>query len=387
MRPSSAEPGEAEMNMLKRVFRRCIALLLAAILLAGCASAAPEIAGLEYESSMELSYATEFSVDYYAGGYKLLSVSDGSRYLVVPEGAEAPVGLESDIIVLQQPLDAIYMVAAAAMSLFDALDAVDAIRLSGTQASGWYIDNARLAMEEGRMLFAGKYSEPDYEMMISEGCDLAIESTMVLHSPKVKEMIEMLGIPVFVEYSSYESHPLGRTEWIKLYAAMLNREAQAEAFFEEQSKVIDELKDFENTGKTVAYFYLSSDGSVVVRSSTDYVAKMIEIAGGKYIFDDIGDPESKRSSVSLTMEEFYAAAVDADYIIYNANVDESVSDLAGLMGKSELFADFKAVKEGNVWCTGKYLYQATDIVGKLITDIHQMLLGGEENMTFLFRLT
>ena len=197
----------------------------------------------------------------------------------------------------------------------------------------------------------------------------------------------MLGIPVFVEYSSYESHPLGRTEWIKLYAAMLNREAQAEAFFEEQSKVIDELKDFENTGKTVAYFYLSSDGSVVVRSSTDYVAKMIEIAGGKYIFDDIGDPESKRSSVSLTMEEFYAAAVDADYIIYNANVDESVSDLAGLMGKSELFADFKAVKEGNVWCTGKYLYQATDIVGKLITDIHQMLLGGEENMTFLFRLT
>ena len=79
--------------------------------------------------------------------------------------------------------------------------------------------------------------------------------------------------------------------------------------------------------------------------------------------------------------------MDADYIIYNANVDESVSDLAGLMGKSELFADFKAVKEGNVWCTGKYLYQATDIVGKLITDIHQMLLGGEENMTFLFRLT
>ena len=387
MRPSSAEPGEAEMNMLKRAFRRCIAILLAAILLAGCASAAPEIAGLEYESSMELSYATEFSVDYYVGGYKLLSVSDGSHYLVVPEGAEAPVGLESDIIVLQQPLDAIYMVAAAAMSLFDALDAVDAIRLSGTQASGWYIDNARLAMEEGRMLFAGKYSEPDYEMMISEGCDLAIESTMILHSPKVKEMIEMLGIPVFVEYSSYESHPLGRTEWIKLYAAMLNREAQAEAFFEEQSKVIDELKDFENTGKTVAYFYLSSDGSVVVRSSTDYVAKMIEIAGGKYIFDDIGDPESKRSSVSLTMEEFYAAAVDADYIIYNANVDESVSDLAGLMGKSELFADFKAVKEGNVWCTGKYLYQATDIVGKLITDIHQMLLGGEENMTFLFRLT
>ena len=375
------------MDMFKKGCRRGFAFLLALVLFAGCASAAaPELAGLEYESSMERTYATEFSVDYYSGGYKLLSIGDGSRYLVVPEGAEAPAGLDPSIVVLRQPLDSIYLVAAAAMSLFDALDAVDAIRLSGTQESGWYIENARRAMEEGRMLFAGKYSEPDYEMMISEGCDLAIESTMILHSPKVKEMIEMLGIPVFIEYSSYESHTLGRTEWIKLYGAMLNREEQAAAFFDEQAAIIDELRGFENTGKTVAYFYLSSDGSVVVRSSTDYVAKMIEIAGGKYIFDEIGDPESRRSSVSLTMEEFYAAAVNADYIIYNANVDDTMSDLDGLLGKSALFSDFKAVREGNVWCTGKYLYQATDIVGKLITDIHRMLLGEEGGMTFLYRL-
>lgn len=387
MRPPSPEPGEVSMDMFKKGCRRGFAFLLALVLFAGCASAAaPELAGLEYESSMERTYATEFSVDYYSGGYKLLSIGDGSRYLVVPEGAEAPAGLDPSIVVLRQPLDSIYLVAAAAMSLFDALDAVDAIRLSGTQESGWYIENARRAMEEGRMLFAGKYSEPDYEMMISEGCDLAIESTMILHSPKVKEMIEMLGIPVFIEYSSYESHPLGRTEWIKLYGAMLNREEQAAAFFDEQAAIIDELRGFENTGKTVAYFYLSSDGSVVVRSSTDYVAKMIEIAGGKYIFDEIGDPESRRSSVSLTMEEFYAAAVNADYIIYNANVDDTMSDLDGLLGKSALFSDFKAVREGNVWCTGKYLYQATDIVGKLITDIHRMLLGEEGGMTFLYRL-
>lgn len=372
----------------KNLLRALIALLLAFALSFGCAlgEAAPEIAGLEYQSSMELKYATEFSVDYYAGGFKLLSISDGSRYLLVPEGAEAPEGLDPKIVVLQQPLDSIYLVAAAAMALFDSLDALDSIRLSGTQATGWYIENARRAMEDGRILFAGKYSEPDYEMIISEGCDLAIESTMILHSPKVKEMIEMLGVPVFVEYSSYESHPLGRTEWIRLYGAMLNREAQADAFFDAQAAVIDELRGFENTGKTVSYFYLSTDGSVVVRSSTDYVARMIDIAGGKYIFDDIGDPESRRSTVSLTMEDFYAAAVDADYLIYNANVDDTVRDLDDLLGKSALLADFKAVKEGNVWCTGKYLYQATDIVGQLITDIHWMLLGVDGEMTFLSRL-
>ena len=60
---------------------------------------------------------------------------------------------------------------------------------------------------------------------------LAVESTMILHSPKVQEMIEDLDIPVFVDYSSYESHPLGRTEWIKVYGAMLNKEKEAEAIF------------------------------------------------------------------------------------------------------------------------------------------------------------
>ena len=90
-------------------------------------------------------------------------------------------------------------------------------------------------------------------------------------------MIEDLGIPVFVDYSSYESHPLGRTEWIKLYGALLNKEEEADTFFDQQAHVIEELKGFENTEKTVAYFYVSTDGSIVVRKSDDYIPSMIEI--------------------------------------------------------------------------------------------------------------
>ena len=39
---------------------------------------------------------------------------------------------------------------------------------------------------------------------------MAIESTMILHTPKVQEMIEDLDIPVFIDRSSYETHPLGK---------------------------------------------------------------------------------------------------------------------------------------------------------------------------------
>ena len=84
------------------------------------------------------------------------------------------------------------------------------------------------------------------------------------------------------------------------------------------------------------------------------------------------------------MEAFYAAAKDADYIIYNASVDAPLDSVNDLIGKNELFAEFKAVRDGNVWCTNKYLYQATDVIGTMILDIHMMLDGETDMSKFTF---
>lgn len=349
---------------------------------------APQIPGLTYESEMELKYAQCFHVFYYNDGYALIDIKDDGQFLVVPEGKEAPADMDKSITVIQKPVSRIYLAATSAMALFNAIDGLDSIRLSGTQASGWYVDDAAQAMEDGKILFAGKYDEPDYELLINEDCDLAIESTMILHSPKVAEMIKELGIPVMIDHSSYETHPLGRTEWVKLYSVLLGKEKEAAAFFDDQAKVIEDLSGFTNTEKSVAYFYINTDGSAVVRTSDDYIPKMIEIAGGRYIFPDLKNTEGTGSSVRLTMEEFYNQAVNADYLIYNASIDSPITSIDDLLAKSDLFADFKAVKDGNVWCTGKQLYQATDIVGELIKDVHLMLTDGDEkDMTFLTRVS
>lgn len=350
-------------------------------------AAAPEISGLTFREETELLYAQCFHLYRYEGGYTLIRIVDGGDFLVVPEGAAVPDDLDGSITVLQQPLNRIYLAATSAMALFSAMDAVDAIRMTGVQASGWYIDAAIEGLNNGSILFAGKYSAPDYEMLIDQECDLAIESTMIYHTPKVKEMVEDLGIPVLVDRSSYESHPLGRTEWIKLYAALVGKEAEAAAFFDQQADIIRQLENFENTGKTVAFFYVNSDGSVVIRKPTDYIPKMIALAGGKYAFEDLVTDQTA-TSISITMENFYATAVDADVLIYNASIDAPISSIEELVAKDALFADFKAVKEGNVWCTGKSFYQATDIVGEMIRDIHHVLTDGDESaMTFLTKVS
>ena len=132
------------------------------------AQGAQELPGLAYDHSMELQYATQFSVDYYQGGYALISIIDGDQFLVVPEGMGTPDGLDEDITVLQQPVSNIYLVATSAMDFFAAIDGMDAIRLSGTRPEKWYVEEAKEAMENGSIIYAGKYSAPDYELIVSE---------------------------------------------------------------------------------------------------------------------------------------------------------------------------------------------------------------------------
>ena len=141
------------------------------------------------------------------------------------------------------------------------------------------------------------------------------------------------------------------------------------------------------TDKTVAFFYVTSNGLISVRQSNDYVPKMIELAGGKYIFENLGDPDSKRSTLNMQVEEFYNSAKDADYIIYNSSIDGGVSNIDELISKCELLKDFKAVKNGNVWCTTNDMYQQSLSNGYMIEDIHLMLTDqNRDAMHYLFRL-
>lgn len=342
---------------------------------------------LTYSHSMETVYAEKFSVDYYEDDYALIAIADGSRFLVVPEGKKAPEELEEGIVVLQQPIENIYLVASAVMDMFVAVDALSMVKFSGLKADGWFIKEAREAVEAGELLYAGNYAAPDYEQIVSKGCGLAIENTMISHNPEVKEQLERLGIPVLVDYSSYEAEPLGRTEWVKLYGLLADREAEAEGAFAKEMEAFTSIRDSEPSGKTVAFFYITTNGEANVRKSSDYLPKMIEMAGGSYIFEDLGEDEDTASStVKMQMEEFYASAKDADYIIYNSAIEGELSSVAELLNKSSLLENFKAVQEGNVYCTTENLYQSSMELGTMIQDIHKMLSGEDSDLTYLYPL-
>ena len=452
-------------------------------------SAAPEIDGLRFVSSEKNDVAEYFRLSVYedASGakYQLLETAGGlHRYLIAPEDpqaadksseiAEPKASAQADseknssekkaaksgskqgvdqknghftaraseensankekkgdaleLTVLQQPLTTTYVAASAVMAPLCDLGAVSQIRFSGLREEGWYVDEARTAMKAGAMLFAGRYSEPDYETLLREGCDLALESTMIYRSPEVIEKLSALGIPVYIDYSSYEPHVLGRLEWIRVYGALFGHEEEAQQWYQtERDRIRAIQKDAETSsgeasqsGKsaeksetktsrnskneasstetssgragtdttadqrpTVVYFYVNSSGQIQVRQPHDYIPELLELAGARYLAPDMSSLSgSRKSNVTVSLEDFYSSCKDADYLIYSATLDRPLSSIRELLGKNALFVDFKAVKEGHVYTTDKDFYQLSDRMADFAEDVSRMLQD-QDDMHFL----
>ena len=362
--------------------RRLLCVLTALLAFAfNCAFASAE----EPTGSMELQYAENFSVEYYTGGAARLRAQD-QDFLLLPAGASIPEGLEK-LPRIAIPVKDFYLASSSVPDLFLQMDALDSLRFTSTDAPSWRIPELRAAVEDEEILYIGKYSAPDYEALLTEGCGLAVENTMILHNPATKEKLEALGIPVLIEYSSYEPHPLGRVEWIRLYGLLCGKQDEADAFFDRQVETFRSAEGLEPLRKTVAFFHITANGGVVVRRDNDYISRMIELAGAENAVTDLPPSDSALSSVTIQMESFYAEARDADVLIYNSTVTGEVTDLQSFLSQHPLLGDFKAVKEGNVWCTEMSMFQRSSAAADMIQELRAAVSGDAgDTLKYLHRI-
>ena len=342
----------------------------------------PDLAGHRFLLTEENRYAVRFAIHRYSEGYTVICTDDGRKYLVVPEGGSVPDYAAAEMTVIRRPAERIYLAASAAMSQFVALDAVDRICLSGVKEDGWAIPEARTAMAEGRIRYGGKYSAPDYERILDSGTDLSVESTMILHAPKVLEKLEQLGIPVLIDRSSYEPEPLGRTEWIRVYGTILGEEDAAEKAFSRQSEQAEAVGRLAGTGKTAAVFALNTHHQIVTRSAGDYFAEMIRMAGGTYAAPSGSMEGGSGSSVTISLEEFCRIASDADILIWNATITQVPETVEALAAMEPVFRTFRAVQNGTVYFTDASLYQRPDAIGSIVSDLHTLLSEGYDTDFF-----
>ena len=189
------------MKINRRQFLK--ALPAAALALTACGSGQQEAPAttdaLVLDHAYPLDYARQFTADVYTDGSVLLTIAEsGDKFLVRPEGAAELSVLPEGTVELRQPLENIYLVSSSMMDYFIHLDALDSIALSGTRADGWYLDEAKAAMEAQQDPAVKAQMQADYDKALEERKSKELERDPLAFTDKVlsptPDRITQLGI-------------------------------------------------------------------------------------------------------------------------------------------------------------------------------------------------
>lgn len=112
---------------------------------------------------LDLEAAKNFAVDRLEGGYSLITVQNGGRFLLIPAGMDAPDGLDADIMLLYMPLDNLFVASTSTVALMDEIGALSAVTQTTYDVEDWYLPSVKQAVQDGQIAYIGHYKQPDFE--------------------------------------------------------------------------------------------------------------------------------------------------------------------------------------------------------------------------------
>ena len=239
---------------------------------------APEIIGLEYQSETKAEYAKYFKIYHYDQGITLLEIDMNKKtgrkaagkkwkeaseisglnpaeqeqaalylnnvvkYLIVPENAEIPAGLDKEVIVVRQPADHVYAGSNKTISLMEELGQLDKVTTVGVKKNKCKNETIKEKMAEKEVIYAGTSGKLNYKKLVKNKCNLALLSSSVLPEKrsskkaakkkmtayrKMTEKMTLLQVPVIVDRAKDEKGKDAQKEWEKVYQVILGCDGQS----------------------------------------------------------------------------------------------------------------------------------------------------------------
>ena len=333
---------------------------------------------LQYEKPYELGdtqpikelpvYYANFRIKYLDNGCKLVTDGENFRLLLVPRGKTAPKGVIADKTIYI-PLKSVMTLSSTFVGAMAKMNVLDSLKAVTTSQNYWYIPEVKEALNRGAIKYVGgdNMEPPDYELVKSIEPDLAFVYTGTVGQRHIMKKFDEMGIRYAVNNEYLESNYLGRMEWIKFTAAFYDKELEAEKLFNDAVKSINKTKaKVDGLKKPKIAWGLSWMGKVYVSNADSYVGKWIIDCGGDYVFKSIG----KGSDTQVSMEDFYAKAKDADILIFSSTTNYMKDPtIRGIIKDNPLFANIKAVKNGEVWAYAPDWWQTIPETSLFVEDI------------------
>lgn len=286
-------------------------------------------------------YAERFSIQHTAAGTLvdvILSESLTLHYLLhtAADGqpraeATSTPGVQS----LYAPLNKVVCLSSTHIALLDKLHATN--KLCGVTSRDFIYNPQIIAAVD-----AGKIAEvgPDdlhFEQLVAMAPDVIFQSTGSLPGSQM-ERLQSLGLPVVAVPAHYETHPLGRLEWIKLFGVLIGQEAVADSVYrharDQYQAIVAKARSVSARPQVITGYY--SNGAWVAPGGNSYFARMLKDAGADYVWADNIDS----GNIHVSMEEALQKGVEADFFI---NIQMRYKTLPQVLDEIPEVTSFKSV--------------------------------------------
>lgn len=182
----------------------------------------------------------------------------------------------------------------------------------------------------------------NYEHLLKASPDIIVTySDVQMHHAKLKNMMSERRIKQILYLDFLEEHPLGRAEWIKVMGFLLNKDSLADEVFKhiehEYQNLLHKVTSVKNRPRVFTEVLY---GDVwYIAGNKSYISKIINDAGGKYVFD-FHDYENSRP---FSFEYVIKYAHNADIWI-NMQAFNTYDEMLKANPKYALFRAFRDKK-------------------------------------------
>ncbi|RAJ35526.1 iron complex transport system substrate-binding protein [Pedobacter cryoconitis] len=336
-------------KMNSRSFRGIFPCLIVSLLL--ITSCKQNQSGQKHTSaktgSATIKYAKGFNIDYY-DDYKLVSIYSGMgphadtvQYVLLAKGAKAPEGFKKAQLI-QIPVQSLIAMSSMHIALADFAGAANAITGLGSLQ---YVSSptVRKNIAAGKVKEVGIDGTMNDEMLISMKPGLV----MVMGSPDAKfskyETLTGAGVPVMLNSEWLETTPLGRAEWVKLMAALMDKEEYVNTKFDAVEKEYHRLAAIGKKAVTKPSLVcgMPYKGTWYVPDGDSYMVQFLKDAGTNYKWANVHG----KGSLPLNFETVAPVALQADFWLNVGTVD-SKNDIKAIDSR---YTDFKPFKDSHIF--------------------------------------
>ena len=306
-----------------------------------------------FPEKVKVTHAKGFLIEYH-NHYKVLKIlspfeksTDTMSYLLVQRGTPRPKGYP-EIPVIEIPVRSLVVMSSLHIGLIGFLEAEDILTGMGNLK---YVSSPKVLerIKTGKVAEVGKDQGINEELLVSMHPDLVMTTGSPVSKINRYQSLRQAGVPVLINSEWIETTPLGRAEWVKLLAALLNKETVVNKKFKEIEKEYVRLTSLAKkaTSKPSLITGMNARDSWFVPNGNSYVCKFLQDAGGTYHWANT----RATGSLPLSFETVYPVALNADYWL-NVSI-LNIRSTEEILAKDSRYADFKAFKSKQIYTYNK----------------------------------